>query len=126
MKIALQKAPRLHKGIPWTACEPFVENTRATLIHRVRHVTTHKIGDRWKAHLAVHAWCGTSFTGTKKFTFLSEPPAGKLVCARCEEMATKRNMETSDAIAGRHVHLGRTIAVATCCADVAAQGEGNG
>ena len=31
-----------------------------------------------------------------------------------------------DAIAGRHVHLGRTIAVATCCADVAAQGEGNG
>lgn len=28
MKIALQKAPRLHKGIPWTACEPFVENTR--------------------------------------------------------------------------------------------------
>ena len=117
MKIALQKAPRLHKGIPWTACEPFVENTKATLIHRVRHVTTHKIGDRWKAHLAVHAWCGTSFTGTKKFTFLAEPPAGKLVCARCEEVATKRNMEPSEAIVGRHVHLGRTVAVRTCCED---------
>ena len=126
MKVHLQKAPRLRKGIPWTSCEPFVENTRATLIHRVRHVTTHKIGDRWKAHIAVHMWCGNSATGTKKFTFLPEPPAGKLVCARCEEMATKRNMEPSDAIAGRHVHLGRTIAVATCCADVAAQGEGNG
>lgn len=60
MKVHLQKAPRLRKGIPWTSCEPFVENTRATLIHRVRHVTTHKIGDRWKPHIAVHMWCGNS------------------------------------------------------------------
>lgn len=124
MKVHLQKAPRLIKGIPWTSCEPFVDNAKATLIHRVRHVTTHQIDHKYKPHLAVHAWCGASFTGTKKFTFLAEPPAGKLVCARCEEVATKRNMEPSDAIAGRHVHLGRTIAVATCCADMAAQGEG--
>lgn len=126
MKVALQKEPRLRQGIPWTACEPFVENTKATLIHRVRHVTTHRISDRYKPHLGVKAWCGTGFTGTKKFTFLAEPPAGKLVCARCEEVATKRNMEPSEAIAGRHVHLGKTVAVRTCCPDVAALGDKNG
>ena len=38
-----------------------------------------------------------------------------IICARCEEVATKRNMEPSEAIVGRHVHFGRTVAVRTCC-----------
>lgn len=118
MKIAIEKEPRIgrHKGsIPWTACEPFVENTKATLIHRVRHVTTHKIGDRWKAHIAVTMWCGNGSTGTKKFTFLAEPPQGRILCARCEDAAVGFGHPSAESIAGRHVHTGGVIAVARCC-----------
>lgn len=115
MKIALQKAPRLSRGIPWTACEPFIENTRAILIHRVKHVTTHKIGDRWPAHLAVTCWCGNSISGTKNITFLAEPPQEKLVCARCEDAAVKAELPTSAQLSGRHVHTGGLVAVARCC-----------
>lgn len=115
MKIALRKHPKHTEGIPWVACEPFVENSKAALIHRVRYVTTHKIGDRWKPHLAVQAWCGNGATGTKKFTFLAEPPEGRIVCARCEAFAVSYGHPPSEAIAGRHVHTGGVIAVAHCC-----------
>ena len=122
MKVYLRKHPKHIQGIPWTACEPFVENSMAALIHRVRYVTTHQISDRYKPHLAVELWCGNSSTGTKKFTFLAEPPDGRIVCARCEDIAVKQfGQPTTESIAGRHVHTGGVIAVARCCA--APQGE---
>lgn len=123
MKIALRKHPKHRTGIPWTACEPFVENTKAVLIHRVRYVTTHKISDRWKPHLAVESWCGNSSTGTKKYTFLDKPPEGRIVCARCEDAAVKYGLPPSEHFANRHVHTGGVVAVARCCA---ALGDKNG
>ena len=124
MKTAIEKDPSLRstngrtggQKIPWTACEPFIENSMAVLIHRPRHVTTHKIGPRWAAHLGVHNWCGSVFTGTDKFTFLGEPPVGRIVCARCEDAAVVAGLPSSEAIAGRHVHTGGVVAVARCCA----------
>lgn len=113
--IRLEKEPRLRKGVPWVACRPFVENSMAVLIHRVRYVTTHKIGPRWEAHLGVHAWCGNGMTGTKKFTFLDAPPDGKLVCARCDAKATAAGLPSSSNLAGHHVHLGGVVAVQLCC-----------
>jgi hypothetical protein len=107
---------RMRHGIPWTASKPFIENSRALLIHRVRYVTTHKIGPRWPVHLAVHAWCGNSMTGTKKFTFLDDPGCEKYVCARCEAAAAKAGLPSSSDLSGRHVHLGRCVAVQACCA----------
>jgi len=115
MKVSLRKHPKHRQGIPWTACEPFVENSMAALIHRVRYVTAYKIGDRWPAHLAVESWCGNSSTGTKKFTFRAEPPEGRILCARCEDAAVRFGHPSTETIAGRHVHTGGVIAVARCC-----------
>lgn len=42
-------------GIRWTSCRPFIDNARAVLIHRPRYVTTHKISDRNKPHIAIEA-----------------------------------------------------------------------
>lgn len=125
MKVTLKKDPDLHKSrntvVPWTACEPFLENTRAVLIHRPKHVTTHKIGPRWTAHLGVHLWCGNATTGREKLTFLAAPPKGRIVCARCEAAAVKAGLPASSDLVGAHVHLGGVIAIAHCCTGVTSE-----
>ena len=113
MKVALERTSR--SGIPWTSCEPFVENKLAVLVHRVRGVTIHKIGPRRGAHLAVHCWCGNTMVGTKKFTFIAAPTDEMLVCARCDEAAIKAGRPTSEQLAGRHVHTGGVVAKRYCC-----------
>jgi len=75
MKLPLKRRKDAHFGIAWKEASPFIENSLAVLIHRPRYVTTHKIGEKCKAHIAVECWCGNTFTGTKKFTFLDAPPA---------------------------------------------------
>lgn len=85
MKVAIHRSPKQIQGIPWVACEPFVDNSRGSLIHRVRYVSTHQVSEKYKPHLAVSAWCGMTATGTKNFTFLAVPPDGRMVCARCED-----------------------------------------
>ena len=114
MKLPLQKPKDRRFGIYWSSCSPFIENTRAVLIHRPRYVVTHKIGDKYKAHIAIGCWCGTSFTGTKKFTFLDAPPDGKLLCARCEEKAVQSGQHSAEHLTGHHVHVGHVIAQRLC------------
>lgn len=116
MKIALKKDKRSISGVHWTACEPFVENSMAVLIHRVRYVTTHKIGPKYKAHLAVGCWCGNTMTGSTKFTFLNAPPDEHIVCARCEDKAIECGLPTSEQLTGKHIHTGGVVAVRRCCA----------
>lgn len=99
----------------WREVEPFVENTRAVLIHRPRYVSIYKISEKYHAHLAVEAWCGTSFTGLKKFTFLDRIPDGKLLCRRCEVAAFAAGQPTASSIVGGHVHLGKVVAQQACC-----------
>jgi hypothetical protein len=122
MKVEIKKDKRARSGVHWTACEPFVENTMAVLIHRVRYVTTHKIGERWPAHLAVSCWCGNTMTGTTKFTFLDAPPDERIVCARCEDNAVDSGLPTSRQLAGKHIHTGGVVAVKRCCDGEAAHG----
>lgn len=118
MKIPLEKEEDLRgKKIPWISCKPFIENSMGVLIHRPRRVTTHKIGLTCAPHISVHAWCGNSMSGTKKFTFLDSPSVGRIVCARCEANAIAAGLPESSALAGRHVHVGGVVAVAHCCAD---------
>lgn len=105
------------RTVQWKSCPPFLENCRATLIHRPRKVTVIKIGAKWPAHLAVHAWCGNQFTGTKKFTFLESPPELALICARCEQAAVAKGLPSASSLAGRHVHLGGMRATQLCCID---------
>lgn len=114
MKVPISKEKRPNGGIPWVSCEPFVENSMAVLIHRVRHVTTHQISDKYRPHIAVQCWCGNSMTGTKKFTFIPKPDDADILCARCEVAATKAGLPSADLIAGRHVHIGGVVAVKHC------------
>lgn len=115
MKLPLGRPKDTRFGIIWNSCSPFIENSMAVLIHRPRYVVTHKISEKHKAHIAIHCWCGTGFTGTKKFTFLDAPPDGKLLCARCEERAVEFGQPSSSSLTGKHVHVGKVIAKQLCC-----------
>ena len=121
MKLPLRKAKDLHhwaKGaLPWVSCQPFVENSKAVLIHRPRCVTTHKISERFAAHIGIQLWCGALFIGTKKFTFLDAPPDGRLLCARCETIAVKNGIQSCHELTGKHFHLGGVVAVQLCCVE---------
>lgn len=115
MKLPLKKRKDQRFGIPWTEASPFIDNSRAALSHRPRYVTTHKISEKYKAHISVECWCGTVFSGDKKFTFLDAPPANKLLCARCEQVATKHGQPPAESLTGSHVHIGRLIPQQLCC-----------
>lgn len=118
MKLPLFPQKDIGKAIPWTSCSPFVENSRAVLIHRPRHVTTHKIGPMWKSHIAITYWCGACTSGRGQFTFLDAPPDGKLLCARCEHFAVKNIQPSSFEIIGRHAHVGGVVPIQLCCKEV--------
>lgn len=103
------------RGLPWASCRPFVENSKAALIHRPRTVTMHRISEKYRPHIAVWQWCGNTHTGTKKFTFLDAPPKGRIVCARCEEKAVESGLPSSSELSGEHVCIGGVVAVSHCC-----------
>lgn len=115
MRLPIQPKPRSLAIDDWADCEPFVENTRAVLIHRVRYVGEHRISKKYEPHLAVETWCGTVYTGMRKFTFLDRIPDGKLLCERCEVAAFAHEQPTAASLVGHHVHLGRCIPQQTCC-----------
>lgn len=104
----------------WTKTLPFLENSRAVLIHRPRFIDTirrrrYQNGPFEEEWLAIENWCGNNFTGKDKFTFHASPPSGGIVCQRCEEAAVRSGEKTSAELAGKHVHVGTVMAVRTCC-----------
>lgn len=116
MKLPIKTALKSLAVSHWTEVEPFLENSRAVLIHRPRYVAEHRISERWQPHLSVTAWCGNTFSGRKQFTFLDAPPEGRLLCERCEVAAFAKGQPTAESIVGHHVHFGKVVAVQTCCA----------
>lgn len=116
MSLISLERPRIISGrqSPWKAALPFVDNERGTLVHRIRYGSTYAIHKL--PHIAVQFWCGMSVTASDgHLHFLDAPPVGKILCERCEAVAVERGLPSADELAGRHVHKGRTIAVATCC-----------
>ena len=104
----------------WRSSKPFVENRLAVLIHRPKEITSLAPSWRKGRYAAIHCFCGAGFTGgdasgAGKFTFLDEPPADAIVCARCEAAAVANGLPSSEQIAGRHVHIGGVKAVRHCC-----------
>ena len=99
--------------LQWKSCLPFVENSRGVLIHRPRYVALYKIHKY--PHIAVGYWCKNGSTGDDNFTFLSIPPEGKLVCKHCEMNAVEAGLPSTDALAGKHIHLGIVVPQQTCC-----------
>ena len=117
LKLALQQRKRhpLHreKIFPWSSCAPFVENSRGVLIHRPRSAQTITI--HREPHKAIHYWCGNGVAGKRNLSFLAAPPEDKLLCARCEAQAVKAGLPSAAELTGRHVHLGKVVAVRVCC-----------
>jgi hypothetical protein len=120
LKLPLRiKAFNRKHGTPWSSCAPFVDNDRAMLLHRPKCVTVFQcVG---KSHLAVECWCGSTFTGTEKFTFLDAYDGNKLLCTRCETNATEQGMPSADGLSGRHMHKGKLVVVQTCCTPIEVQ-----
>ena len=93
------------KFMPLKSIRPFVENKRAVLIHRPKTVQIIKfLNDR--SYLSVKCYCGASFTGKKKFTFLDAPSVDSVLCHRCEENAVEIGLPSAETIVGNHVHIG--------------------
>lgn len=106
----------------WKSCEPFVLNSQGALIHRPRTGTTYNIHKA--PHVGFGFWCGMHASGGMgKFTILPAPPEDRILCERCEAAAVAHGLPSAYELAGRHVHVGRTIAVATCCQGDTAEGQ---
>lgn len=102
--------------INWKSCLPFLENSRAVLIHRPKSVSTVAKSVVSKVpYLVSTMWCGNTMIGSRHWTFLEAPPEGKIVCARCEAMAISHGLPSSDSLVGSHVHKGGVKAFITCC-----------
>ena len=116
LRFPLERPKKISSGqFPWTSCAPFVENSRGTLIHRPRSGSTYNL-HRTGPHVGIAFWCGMHVASDgKNFMFLAVPPEGRVLCERCEAAAVAKGMPTADELAGRHVHKGRTVAMATCC-----------
>ena len=119
MKLPLErpkKSPWLSERLlAWRSCAPFVENTRAVLVHRPRTVQTVNIHK--EPHLAIHYWCGNGVAGRRNLTLLDTLAPDELVCAVCEERAVKAGLPSATSLVGRHVHIGGVVAVRHCCQD---------
>jgi hypothetical protein len=103
-------------SLPWRSCLPFVRNDKGVLVHRPRRVTTYT--HHRKPYISIQYWCGNTCIGSKKFTFLTQPGVDELLCAVCEMKAAAAGQRASDALCGRHVHVGKTVAVRVCCGGV--------
>lgn len=116
VRLPLERPKKKHdKEFPWSACAPFVENSRGVLIHRPRSGSTYNI-HRAGPHIGIKFWCGMSISSDgKNITFLTSPPDGRILCERCEAIAVANGLPSADELAGRHVHKGGVVAVATCC-----------
>lgn len=105
-----------YQHMAWSSCLPFIDNKMSLLIHRPREVST--FNSLRKSHIAIKAFCGNTFCGTDKFTFLASlSESGKLLCERCEINAVIKGLPSAFELNGKHVHLGKVKAVRTCCKD---------
>ena len=103
-----------HPESRWSMGKPFVENSRGTLVHRLKSGSLYNIHKL--PHIGVSFWCGMSTaTSSGNLTFLDVPPKDKILCERCEAIAVERGQVSADELAGFHVHKCRTKAVITCC-----------
>ena len=95
--------------------EPFFRAQAGVLFHRVRYITDFYVGKRLR-HTAVTYQCNnTSFVRAGSMFSGNPTEQRAFVCSACEYWAKKRNKPTADQLAGKHVHVGRLVAVQLCC-----------
>lgn len=107
MKVALERCKN-HRGITWKECLPFLDNRDAKLLHRPRYVNLHKTLKY--PHISIKTWCGNTFVGTDKFTFLEFlKPTDKPLCVRCELVARQyKQVSAKELNNNEYVRYGQT------------------
>ncbi len=120
MKVKLKKPnSRDHNQIThiaWKESEPFVNNTRGQLIHRVRWVESIRYYGEHR-HLAVRYMCGGGTTGDtdENLEFCATVPKGRVLCARCEAQSAVEGQKTAEQLCRKkHVCKGGTVIVKSC------------
>lgn len=101
----------------WTESEPFFTNPRGILIHRVRSVRSYKNTVGVVTHYSTTCHCGNQFHFDDVACLVAVPPDGRLLCERCESIAVKNKLPTSEQLAGKHIHIGRLVAKQVCCTE---------
>lgn len=100
-----------HRSVNWRMGLPFVMSRSGILVHRLKAARSHIFEGKY-SHDSADYWCGNG--GCSRLHF-AEPPADRLVCALCEAKAIAAGEKSSDELLGRHVHIGTTRAVRSCC-----------
>jgi hypothetical protein len=86
---------------------------KGVLVHRTRSAGS-IIYDGVYSHDYASYWCGN---GSQSPLFFENPPDNRVVCANCEARAVAKGHPTTDALAGKHVHVGVLRVHKTCCQD---------
>lgn len=117
MKVLLiqeRRSPQYWRGsTPIKRCLPFYERNGEGYVHRVRSGAHHYIRkDGRMSHSSYHFWCGaTGFIypagkqnrKKKPAMLVTEPTAGRVVCATCEARAIGSGQLSSAKIGGHFV-----------------------
>ena len=120
VKLSKQRCPPTYgrEGrdyVHWERSLPFFRASAGILLHRVASALDFIRGGS-VSHTAVHYLCGNTGFVRDGAEFVADPKkAGRLVCAVCEFRAKQKGLPSADRLAGHHVHVGRLIAVQTCC-----------
>jgi hypothetical protein len=94
---------------------PFAVNSRGVLVHRVRSLGVYLADDGAYSHHSAHCYCG-AFAGGVSLVAAPDPDA--IVCQVCESRCHYLGLPSAEELVGRHVHVGRKIAIANCCPGV--------
>lgn len=98
----------------WDESAPFVANPSARLIHRAKAVVTYN-GSVSPGRLIIDYYCGGVHFRGHDDDLHFDMPDERILCARCESMATSQGEPAARDIVGRHVHIGGVVVVQHCC-----------
>ena len=97
---------------------PFAVNPRGVLVHRVKSVGVYHSDNGSYSHHSVHYHCNSFASGV---SLAAEPDEKAIVCQVCENRCHYLGLPSAAELVGRHVHVGRKVAIANCCPDVKAE-----
>lgn len=98
----------------YSESEPFFNNPRGVLSHRVRAVFKLDCTHYKMPRLIFEYWCESSGSAHDETDLVSDP-GHRLVCVRCEANAIAKGEKTSSDLVGHHICTGVCRPVNTCC-----------
>lgn len=99
---------------------PFAVNSRGVLVHRVRSLGIFLSIDGAYSHHSAHYHCNAFASGV---SLVAEPDQAAIVCHVCEARCKYLGLPSAEELVGRHVHVGRKVAIANCCSGVVVDHE---